>query len=156
MSIYQIVEIGDEVLRAETAEVRRFDERLHQLLADMAETMYHAEGVGLAAPQVGISKKVVVIDVGEGLIELVNPVILEKKGRQVGEEGCLSVPGKYASIPRANWVKVKAQDRYGKEFEIEGEGFLARAFQHEIDHLSGILFVDLIEEKGLFKSWRKK
>ena len=109
MSIYQIVEIGDEVLRAETAEVRRFDERLHQLLADMAETMYHAEGVGLAAPQIGISKKIVVIDVGDGLIELVNPVILEKKGRQVGEEGCLSVPGKYASIPRANWVKVKAQ-----------------------------------------------
>ncbi|MGI5825569.1 MAG: peptide deformylase [Bacillota bacterium] len=146
MAIYEVVQIGDEILRAKAQEVRRFDERLGKLLDDMADTMYEAEGVGLAAPQIGISKKVVVIDVGEGLIELVNPRILDSKGKQRGEEGCLSLKGKFGIVNRANWVKVEAQDRNGNVFRIEGEEFLARALQHEIDHLDGILYCDLAEE----------
>ena len=100
----------------------------------------------MAAPQVGISKRVVVIDVGEGLIELINPKILETKGSQRGEEGCLSLKGKSGIVTRAQWVKVEAQDRDGEVFQMEGEDFLARAFQHEIDHLDGILYCDLAEE----------
>ena len=149
MAIYEVVQIGDEILRAKAQDVRRFDDRLGKLLDDMAETMYNAEGVGLAAPQIGISKKVVVIDVGEGLIELVNPKILESKGKQRGEEGCLSLKGKFGIVTRAYWVKVEAQDRHGKLFQIEGEEFLARALQHEIDHLDGILYCDLAEEGSI-------
>lgn len=146
MAIYDVVQIGDDILRAKAQEVKRFDYRLARLLDDMAETMYDAEGVGLAAPQVGISKRVVVIDVGEGLIELINPKILETKGSQRGEEGCLSLKGKSGIVTRAQWVKVEAQDRDGEVFQLEGEDFLARAFQHEIDHLDGILYCDLAEE----------
>lgn len=149
MAIYEVVQIGDEILRAKAQDVRRFDDRLGKLLDDMAETMYNAEGVGLAAPQIGISKKVVVIDVGEGLIELVNPKILESKGKQRGEEGCLSLKGKFGIVTRAYWVKVEAQDRHGNLFQIEGEEFLARALQHEIDHLDGILYCDLAEEGSI-------
>lgn len=149
MAIYEVVQIGDEILRAKAQDVRRFDDRLGKLLDDMAETMYNAEGVGLAAPQIGISKKVVVIDVGEGLIELVNPKILESKGKQRGEEGCLSLKGKFGIVTRAYRVKVEAQDRHGKLFQIEGEEFLARALQHEIDHLDGILYCDLAEEGSI-------
>lgn len=149
MAIYEVVQIGDEILRAKAQDVRRFDDRLGKLLDDMAETMYNAEGVGLAAPQIGISKKVVVIDVGEGLIELVNPKILESKGKQRGEEGCLSLKGKFGIVTRAYRVKVEAQDRHGNLFQIEGEEFLARALQHEIDHLDGILYCDLAEEGSI-------
>ncbi len=149
MAIYDVVQIGDEILRAKAQEVKRFDYRLARLLEDMAETMYDAEGVGLAAPQVGISKRVVVIDVGDGLIELINPKILETKGSQRGEEGCLSLKGKSGIVTRAKWVKVEAQDRDGEVFQMEGEDFLARAFQHEIDHLDGILYCDLAEEGSL-------
>ena len=149
MAIYEVVQIGDEILRSKAQDVRRFDDRLGKLLDDMAETMYNAEGVGLAAPQIGISKKVVVIDVGEGLIELVNPKILESKGKQRGEEGCLSLKGKFGIVTRAYRVKVEAQDRHGNLFQIEGEEFLARALQHEIDHLDGILYCDLAEEGSI-------
>ena len=108
----------------------------------MADTMYEANGVGLAAPQVGILKRAVVIDIGEGLVELINPEILETSGSQIDDEGCLSVPGKYAPVDRPYYAKVKAMDRDGNEFIIEGEELMARALCHEIDHLDGILYID--------------
>ena len=146
MAIRNIVTEGDPVLRKQCRSVLKFDEKLAQLLDDMKETMYKAEGVGLAAPQVGILKRVVVIDVGEGLIELVNPEIISHKGKQEGTEGCLSFPGEYGTVIRPNKVTVRAQDRNGKEFTMQGKELLARAFCHEIDHLNGIVFKDLVEE----------
>ena len=143
MAIRNIVKEGDEILRKKSRVVVKFDERLHTLLDDMAQTMYEAHGVGLAAPQVGILKRVVVIDVGDGLIELVNPVIVEAKGKNEGSEGCLSVPGEWGIVVRPSKVKVKAQNRYGEEIILKGTDLLARAFCHEIDHLEGILFKDL-------------
>ena len=143
MAIRNIVKEGDEILRKKSRVVVKFDERLHTLLDDMAQTMYEAHGVGLAAPQVGILKRVVVIDVGDGLIELVNPVIVEAKGENEGSEGCLSVPGEWGIVVRPSKVKVKAQNRYGEEIILKGTDLLARAFCHEIDHLEGILFKDL-------------
>lgn len=142
MAVYQIVEIGDPVLRERAKEVTKFNASIEKLLGNMADTMYDAEGVGLAAPQIGVLKRVVVIDVGEGLLELINPEILEMKGEDIGQEGCLSIPGTQGTVKRAEWVRVKYQDRTGQEKVIEGEGLLARALQHEIDHLNGILFVD--------------
>ncbi|GAB6088303.1 peptide deformylase [Alkaliphilus crotonatoxidans] len=136
----------DPILRKKARVVEQFDKRLHELLDDMAETMYDADGVGLAAPQIGILKRIVVIDVEDELIELINPEIIDTKGSQKGQEGCLSLPGISEDITRPQWVKVKAQDRHGNEFMIEGTDLLARAFCHEIDHLNGILFIDLIEE----------
>lgn len=147
MAIRLIRKDDDPVLRKKSRKVEQFDERLHQLLDDMAETMYDADGVGLAAPQIGILKRVIVVDVGDELIELVNPEILESRGKQRGQEGCLSIPGLYEDVTRPQWVKVKAQDRYGREFIIEGEDLLARAFCHEIDHLEGILFTDRLNEE---------
>ncbi|OEF99085.1 peptide deformylase [Vulcanibacillus modesticaldus] len=146
MAIRVIIKDTDPLLREISKPVKEITPRIHKLLDDMAETMYDAEGVGLAAPQISILKRVVVIDVGEGLIELINPEIIEKDGEQVGPEGCLSVPGVLGRVKRAERVKVKALDRNGQEFVIEGEGLLARALQHEIDHLDGILFTDLAEE----------
>ena len=143
MALRNIVKEGDEILRKKSRVVVKFDERLHTLLDDMAQTMYEAHGVGLAAPQVGILKRVVVIDVGDGLIELVNPVIVEAKGKNEGSEGCLSVPGEWGIVVRPSKVKVKAQNRYGEEIILKGTDLLARAFCHEIDHLEGILFKDL-------------
>ena len=143
MAIRTIVTEGDPILGKTCREVTAFDERLHTLLDDMAQTMYEAHGVGLAAPQVGILKRVVVIDVGDGLIELVNPVIVEAKGKNEGSEGCLSVPGEWGIVVRPSKVKVKAQNRYGEEIILKGTDLLARAFCHEIDHLEGILFKDL-------------
>ncbi len=142
MAIRNIVKHGDPVLRKISRTVLKFDERLHTLLDDMRETMYEADGVGLAAPQVGILRRVCVVDIGEGLIELVNPVIIENSGEQTESEGCLSLPGNYKTTRRPMKVTVRAQDRNGNTFTVEGEGLLARAFCHEIDHLDGVLFID--------------
>ena len=147
MAIRKIVEMGtDDILRKRARKVEKFDRRLGQLLSDMADTMYEADGVGLAAPQVGILKRCVVIDVGEGLIELVNPEILTAEGEVVDVEGCLSVPGRRATVARPEKVRVHAQDRKGKHIEIEGEGLLARCLCHELDHLEGVLYVDKMIE----------
>lgn len=146
MALRQIVQIGEPVLRKKSKKVEKIDEKIIQLLDDMAETMYDADGVGLAAPQVGILKRVVVIDIGEELIELINPEIIETSGEQIDEEGCLSVVGESGDVRRPNYVKVRALNRNGETIELEGEELLARAFCHEIDHLDGILFVDRIEK----------
>ncbi|MBQ7385277.1 MAG: peptide deformylase [Ruminococcus sp.] len=140
MAIRNIVKEGDEVLAKKARPVTEFNERLHTLLDDMADTMYESGGVGLAGNQVGTLRRVVVIDIGEGLIELVNPEIIERDGEQESVEGCLSCPGEYGITRRPYYVKVKAQDRFGEEFEIEGEELLAKAFCHEIDHLEGIIY----------------
>ncbi len=142
MAIRNIVKHGDPVLKKISRSVLKFDDRLHTLLDDMKDTMYEAEGVGLAAPQVGILRRVCVIDIGEGLIELVNPVIIETEGEQFETEGCLSLPGNYKTTSRPMKVTVRAQDRNGNTFTVSGEGLLARAFCHEIDHLDGVLFIE--------------
>ena len=147
MATRRIVEIGDEKLRKHAKTVEKYDLRLRILLKDMADTMYKSEGVGLAAPQVGILRRCVVVDVGEGLIELVNPEIIASDGEQVGPEGCLSVPGRSGIVKRPEHVVVRAFSAKGEPFEIEGEGFLARAFCHEIDHLDGKLYVDIMERE---------
>lgn len=140
MAIRNIVKEGDEVLAKKARPVTEFNERLHTLLDDMADTMYESGGVGLAGNQIGTLRRVVVIDIGEGLIELVNPEIIERDGEQESVEGCLSCPGEYGITRRPYYVKVKAQDRFGEYFEIEGEELLAKAFCHEIDHLEGIIY----------------
>ena len=146
MALRTICVEGDEVLRKTSRPVTEFNQKLWDLLEDMAETMYHANGVGLAAVQVGILRRVVVIDVGEGLIELINPEIVSQKGEQTDLEGCLSFPGQYGRVTRPEKVKVKAQDRNGKPITLRGEGLLARAFCHELDHLDGRVFKDLATE----------
>lgn len=142
MAIRKIVKEGDEVLRKRCRVVEKFDERLWTLLDDMAETMYAADGAGLAAPQVGILKRAVVIDVGEGLVEMINPEIIRAEGAMVNPEGCLSIPGRRCTVERPELVVVRAQDRHGEWFELEGEGFMAMACCHELDHLDGILYID--------------
>lgn len=142
MAIRNVVKEGDDVLRKSARPVIEFNHRLHTLLDDMAETMYATNGVGLAANQVGILRRVVVIDVGEGLIELVNPEIVKKSGNQQEVEGCLSSPGEYGITSRPMKVTVEAFDRFGKPVSYSGEGLLARAFCHELDHLDGVLFKD--------------
>lgn len=132
----------DTILRKKSKVVKIIDEKTQILLADMADTMYQANGVGLAAPQIGILKRLVVIDVGEGLIKLINPVILERSGEQQDMEGCLSVPDISGEVLRPQKVRIKAQDENGNYFELEGTDLLARAFCHELDHLDGILFID--------------
>ncbi len=146
MARLNVVKIGDSVLREKCMEVHKFNDNLHRLLDNMAETMYAEQGVGLAAPQVGIPKRVVVIDTEGELIELVNPVIVESSGNQTGEEGCLSIPGEYEEVSRAAEVTVRGQDREGREITLTGSGMLARAIQHEIDHLDGVLFVDRVRK----------
>lgn len=150
MAIRKIVVLGeDEVLRKRSRRVDKFDKRLRVLLDDMAATMYKADGVGLAAPQVGILKRVVTIDVGDGLIELVNPEIINTEGSVVGVEGCLSVPGKRGKVERPERVVVTAQNRDGKEIQLEADGLLAVCLCHELDHLDGVVYVDkMIEEVG--------
>ncbi|MFY4773835.1 peptide deformylase [Metabacillus sp. RGM 3146] len=135
-----------DVLEKPCEKVSAFDKELIKLLKDMHETMLEADGVGLAAPQVGISKRVAVVDIGDefGRIELINPKIIEKRGEQTGPEGCLSFPGLYGEVKRADYVKVHAYNRRGKPFTIEADEFLARALQHEIDHLDGILFTSKV------------
>jgi peptide deformylase len=147
MSIRLIVKHPDDVLRERAQEVTKFNANLHKLLDDMADTMYDADGVGLAAPQVGILKRVIVIDVGDEheLIEMVNPEIILKEGEQLGPEGCLSIPGLQGDVRRANRIIIRGQDRNGNPIQYETTEFLSRAFQHEIDHLNGILFIDTAE-----------
>ena len=142
--VRKILTFGDETLRKPCKPMQKYDLRLWLLLRDMADTMYKAEGVGLAAPQVGILRQVVVIDIGDerGLIELINPEIIAQEGEQEGSEGCLSAPGRRGYVKRPQKVTVRAKDRKGKPFEITGEDLLARALCHEIDHLNGILYSD--------------
>ena len=146
MALRNIVQIGDDILRKKCRPVEKIDDRICQILDDMAETLYDSGGVGLAAPQVGILRRIVVIDIGEGLIELINPEIIETDGIQVGDEGCLSIPGKSGEVPRPNYVKVKALNREGEEVVYEGTELLARAFCHETDHLDGVLYIDKAQE----------
>ena len=143
MSVRNITEYEkDAVLRKKSGFVKKVNQGITDLLRDMAETMYHANGVGLAAPQVGISKRVITIDIGSGLISLINPEIMEQKGEQKDIEDCLSIPGIVGEVIRPNWVRVSGLNEKGEQVELEGTGLLARAFCHEIDHLDGILFID--------------
>ena len=146
MAIRNIVKDGDNVLRKNCRKVDKFDGRLWELLDDMAETLYQANGVGLAAPQVGIRRQVVVVDVDDQLLELLNPEITWKSEETEEDvEGCLSFPGRWGIVERPVKVKVKAQDRNGDSFELEGEGLMARCLCHEIDHLNGTVFVDKVK-----------
>lgn len=142
MAKLDIVVAGNPVLRQVAKPIERIDKKLLRLLKDMAETMYSADGVGLAAPQVGVSKRVVVIDVGEGLYELINPVIVHKEGEVVGGEGCLSVPDYEGEVKRAEYVECEFTDRHGKRLLLQASGLLAICIQHELDHLDGVLFID--------------
>ena len=147
MAIRNIVKIGDDVLRKVCRTQLTFDDKLATILDDMADTMYKAEGVGLAAPQVGILRRFCVVDVGDGLIELINPVITAMSGSQTGNEGCLSVPDRFEEVTRPMTVTVRAQNRKGENITITAEGFKARAFCHEIDHLDGVLYIDRADKK---------
>lgn len=146
MALRNIVTVGDKVLSKKCRPVTNFDERLGILIDDMIDTLEDANGVGLAAPQVGILRRVVIVDAGEeGILELVNPEIVEQSGEQTGLEGCLSVPGKYGIVTRPNVVKVRAQDRFGEWYEVEGEELIARCFCHELAHLDGQLYTEVAE-----------
>ena len=145
MAIRKIREIGDPCLKKVCREVENFDQKLHTLLDDMQETLLIANGVGLAAPQVGILRRVVVVDLGDEILELVNPSLLETDGEQIGAEGCLSVPGKYGLVKRPYYAKVRAQDRHGEWFEVEGEDLIGRCFCHELDHLDGIVYTEVMD-----------
>lgn len=146
MAIRNIRKLGEDILRKKCRVVDTIDDKIITLLDDMIDTMQNADGVGLAAPQVGILKRIAVIDVGEGVIELINPEIIKTEGKETNVEGCLSVPGKWGTVERPQKVTVRATGRDGKEYEITGEGLLARALCHEIDHLDGVVFVDKVEE----------
>lgn len=145
MAIREIRIMGDEVLTKVCKEVKQMTPRTEELIEDMLETMYEANGVGLAAPQVGVLKRIVVIDIGEGPIVMINPVILETSGSQTGSEGCLSLPGKAGQVTRPNYVKAKALDENMEEYIIEGKELLARAICHELDHLEGHMYVEKVE-----------
>jgi len=146
MAIRKIVTQGDEVLTKKCREVTEFNQRLHDLLDDMADTLEESGGVGLAAPQVGVLRRVVlVINDEEEILELINPEIIHTEGEQTGPEGCLSVPGKFGMVTRPNFVRVRAQDRFGDWFEAEGEELTARCFCHELEHLDGHLYVEHID-----------
>lgn len=145
MALREVRKIGDDILRKKSRKIEKIDEKILQLLEDMAETMYHEDGVGLAAPQVGMLKRIIVVDTDGTLYKLINPEILEYKGEQVDEEGCLSVPNNRGPVKRPQSVIVTALNEKGEEINVSGEGLLARALCHEIDHLNGILFVDKIE-----------
>ena len=145
MALRNIVTQGDSVLNKVCRPVTKFDKRLHVLLDDMAETLVDANGVGLAAPQVGVLRRVVLVDTGDEILELINPEIIKTEGEQTGLEGCLSVPGKYGIVTRPYVVGVRAQDRFGEWFEVEGEELIARCFCHELAHLDGQLYVEVAE-----------
>ena len=145
MGIRKILTDKEPSLHKVCKEVTVFDKKLHKLLDDMADTLAEANGVGLAAPQVGILRRVVVVDVGDEILELVNPTLVETSGEQTGAEGCLSVPGRYGLVKRPNFAKVRAQDRNGEWFEAEAEELIARCFCHELDHLDGIVYTQVME-----------
>ena len=142
MAVYKIVEIGDEILKEKAKPVKSINANIIKLLDNMADTLADAKGAGLAAPQIGVSKRVIVVDVGEGLYEMVNPQIINTAGQEPDVEGCLSIPGLVGDVTRAATVKVRDLDRHGKEKNLTAKGMLARALQHEIDHLEGILYID--------------
>ena len=145
MGLRKILTDKEPALHKVCKPVEKFDRKLHNLLDDMAETLEEANGVGLAAPQVGILRRVVIVDTGEGILELINPELIETDGEQEGAEGCLSVPGKYGLVKRPYYAKVRAQDRNGEWFEAEGEELIGRCFCHELDHLDGILYTQVME-----------
>ncbi len=145
MAMRKILTDKEPALHKVCKPVEKFDLKLHKLLDDMQETLLDANGVGLAAPQVGILRRVVIVDTGEEILELVNPTLVETDGEQEGPEGCLSVPGKYGLVKRPYWAKVRAQDRDGNWFEAEGEELIARCFCHELDHLDGIVYTEVME-----------
>lgn len=145
MATRNIVQVGDDVLRKKSLPVSEINEKIAELLDDMKETLKKAEGVGLAAPQVGVLKRIFIISLDDNYFECINPVIIKQSGSQRGEEGCLSVKGKYGTVVRPKKVVLKATDRNGKDFKVEAEGFLARAICHEYDHLDGILYIDKAE-----------
>jgi len=145
MAIRNIRTLGDDILKKEAKEIKVMTPKIEELIDDMFETMYESNGCGLAAPQVGIRKRLVVIDCGEQPLVLINPVILKTSGKQTGQEGCLSVPGKVGNVTRPNYVKVQAYDRNMKEYIVEGTELLARCLCHEIDHLNGIMYVEKVE-----------
>ena len=145
MALRNILTDKEPALHKVCKPVTAFDAKLHKLLDDMAETLEKANGVGLAAPQVGILRRVVLVDTGEGILELINPELIETDGEQEGPEGCLSVPGKYGLVKRPYYAKVRAQDRDGRWYEAEGEELIARCFCHELDHLDGILYTQVME-----------
>lgn len=144
MAVRVIRKADDDILRKKSKPVEKIDGRILTLLDDMAETMYKADGVGLAAPQVGVLRRLVVIDVGDGLIKLINPEIISYSGEQIDVEGCLSVPDVHGEVKRPDSVIVRALDERGRKIELSGSGLLARAFCHEIDHLNGVLFIDKV------------
>lgn len=157
MSERAILPFGDPILRKVAKPVDELTPRVIKLLDDMVETLYASDGrAGLAAPQVGILRRVIVMDCGEGLIELINPEIMELSGEQDGAEACLSFPGYYGHVKRANHVTVTSLDREGKPFILKGEGYLARCIQHEIDHLNGVLFVDHVKGRWLYHEKTKQ
>ena len=145
MGLRKILTDAEPALHKVCRPVEKFDRKLHKLLDDMKETLADANGVGLAAPQVGILRRVVVVDTGDTVLELVNPTLVETSGEQIGAEGCLSVPGKYGLVKRPNYAKVRAQDRNGEWFEAEGEELIARCFCHELDHLDDIVYTEVME-----------
>ena len=145
MALRKILTTQEPALHKVCKPVEKFDWRLHRLLNDMADTLAEANGVGLAAPQVGILRRVVIVDTGEKILELVNPTLVETSGEQIGAEGCLSVPGKYGLVKRPYYAKVRAQDRNGEWFEAEGEELIGRCFCHELDHLDGIVYTEVME-----------
>jgi peptide deformylase len=142
LSVYDVVTVPDSLLRAKANPVPKINEGVKRLLDNMRDTLYAFDGVGLAAPQIGVSKRIVVVDVGDNLIEMINPEIISSQGEQTAQEGCLSLPEVVGTVTRAQKVTVRFLNREGEEMEMEGENLLARAFQHEIDHLNGILFTD--------------
>ena len=145
MGLRKILTDKEPALHKTCKPVVSFDSKLHKLLDDMRETLIDSNGVGLAAPQVGILRRVVLVDTGEQILELINPTMLETDGEQVGAEGCLSVPGKYGLVKRPYWAKVRAQDRNGDWYEAEGEELIARCFCHELDHLDGIVYTEVMD-----------
>lgn len=146
MAIRKIRREGDSILRKKSRKIDKIDERIKILANDMLDTMYNSEGVGLAAPQVGILKRIIVVDIGEGPITIINPEIISQEGKQEEVEGCLSIPGKAGIVIRPDTIIVKGIDIKGNDIQIEGKGFLARALSHEVDHLDGILFIDKVVE----------
>ena len=145
MGLRKILTVSEPALHKVCKPMVNFDNRLFRLLEDMRETLVDSGGVGLAAPQVGILRRVVLVDTGEEILELINPTLVAVDGEQVGAEGCLSVPGKYGLVKRPYWAKVRAQDRNGNWFEVEGEELIARCFCHELDHLDGIVYTEVMD-----------